>query len=105
MVHWGCWFQQRFGIPCPTCGMTRSVLLTLHGQFNEAVRLNPAGLMLVVGVVLLGLALLFLMFYQQRSTRLAAGAVHRYIRIGTSVYGGLLVVALFAHWLGEIALR
>ncbi|HKP72093.1 MAG TPA: DUF2752 domain-containing protein, partial [Pyrinomonadaceae bacterium] len=35
-LHWGCWFKARFGVPCPTCGMTRSVLLSLHGQFVEA---------------------------------------------------------------------
>jgi hypothetical protein len=104
-LHWDCWFKERLGFPCPTCGMTRSVLLTLQGEFAEAVRLNPAGLLLVFGLVLFSLALLFLMFYRQRRTSLAAGAVHRRIRLGASVYGSLLVVVLFAHWLGEIALR
>jgi hypothetical protein len=104
-LHWDCWFKQHFGFPCPTCGMTRSVLLTLHGQFNEAARLNPAGLLLVFGVVLLGLALIFLMFYRARRTSLDAGVVHRRIRLTASAYGSLLVVVLFAHWLAEIAAR
>jgi hypothetical protein len=104
-LHWDCWFKQSFNFPCPTCGMTRSFLLTLQGQFREAASLNPAGLLLVCGLVLFSLALLFLMFYRQRHTSLAAGAVHRRIRLGASVYGSLLVVVLFAHWLGEIASR
>lgn len=104
-LHWDCWFKQRLGFPCPTCGMTRSVLLSLQGQFAEAAHVNPAGLLLVVGLVALSLALIFLMFYRQRRTTLAAGAVHRRIRLGASVYGSLLVVVLFAHWLTEIASR
>jgi len=104
-LHWECWFKQHFGFPCPTCGMTRSVLLSLHGQFREAAVLNPAGLLLVLGLVLFGLALIFLMFYRRRNTGLAAGVVHRRIRLGASAYGSLLVVVLFAHWLGEITSR
>lgn len=104
-LHWDCWFKQRFGFPCPNCGMTRSVLLSLQGQFREAAELNPAGLLLVLGLVLFSFALIFLMLYRQRHTPLAAGAVHRRIRLGASAYGSLLVVVLFAHWLTEIAVR
>lgn len=104
-LHWDCWFKQRLGFACPTCGMTRSVLLTLQGQFTEAAQVNPAGLLLVLGLVLFSLALIFLMFYRQRRTTLAAGAVHRRIRLGASVYGSLLIVVLFAHWLTEVASR
>ncbi|HJR08657.1 MAG TPA: DUF2752 domain-containing protein [Pyrinomonadaceae bacterium] len=104
-LNWGCWFRDHFRIPCPTCGMTRSVLLSLQGQLGEAARLNPAGPMLVVGLIILSLSLIFLMFYRQEHAGLAAGAVHRRIRIGASVYGSLLVVVLFAHWITEIALR
>jgi hypothetical protein len=104
-LRWDCWFKQRLGFPCPTCGMTRSVLLSLHGQFTDAAQLNPAGLLLVLGLVAFSLALIFLMFYRERRTSLAAGALHRRIRLGASVYGSLLVVVLFAHWLAELASR
>lgn len=101
-LHWDCWFRQRLGFPCPTCGMTRSVLLSLQGQFKEAAHVNPAGLLLVLGLIAFSFALLFLMFYRQRRTPHAAGAVHRRIRLGASVYGSLLVVLLFAHWLVQL---
>jgi len=104
-LHWDCWFKQRLGIPCPTCGMTRGVLLSLRGQFAEAMELNPAGPLLVLGLILFSLAMLFLMFSQSRGASFASGAVHRRIRIGTSVYGSFLLAVLFAHWLGEIAWR
>lgn len=102
---WECWFNRWFDFPCPTCGLTRSVLHTLHARFGAAWQLNPAGLFLVSGAVLLALALLFLAFHRRRHTPAASGAVHRRIRIATKVYAHLLVAVLFAHWIVEIATR
>src|SRR2546421_3781363 len=64
-LHMECSFRQHFGVPCPNCGMTRSVLLTLQGELGRAARVNFAGPFLVVGVVLFALAMFFLMFYQR----------------------------------------
>lgn len=104
-LHWACWFEQAFDFPCPASGMTRSVVHTLHGGFGAAWGLNPAGLFLVCGLILLGLALVFLSFHRRRHTPAASGAVHRRIRIYTKAYAHLLVAVLFTHWLTEIAAR
>ncbi|MDQ1557053.1 MAG: hypothetical protein QOD32_113 [Pyrinomonadaceae bacterium] len=104
-LRWECWFKRGFNFPCPTCGLTRSVILTLHGRAGEAWQQNPAGLLLVCGLVLLGLALLYLAFYRTRHTPHASGAIRRRIRIATKVYAHLLVAVLFAHWLVELASR
>jgi hypothetical protein len=42
------------GVPCPLCGMTRSVVAAMHGHLFESLRFNPAGIL----VVLLAVALL-----------------------------------------------
>ncbi|HEV2801652.1 MAG TPA: DUF2752 domain-containing protein [Pyrinomonadaceae bacterium] len=102
-LHWSCWFKRWLGFPCPTCGMTRSVLLTLQGQLSAAWQLNPAGLFLVCGLALFGLALVFIAFYRRRCTPHATGALQRRLRIATKVYAHALVLMLFAHWLVEIA--
>jgi hypothetical protein len=102
---WECEFKRLLGFPCPTCGLTRSALHTLHGQFGEAWRLNPAGLLLVSGLVLLALALLFLSLQRRRLAPAASGALHRRIRIATKVYAHLLVALLFARWITESAMR
>ena len=104
-LRWGCPFERSFEFPCPTGGLTRSIVHTLHGQFGEAWRLNPAGLFLVAGLLLLGLALIFLASHRRRRTPNASGAVHRRIRIYTKAYAHLLVIILFAHWIDEIATR
>jgi len=101
-LRWGCAFQKMFGIPCPNCGLTRGVLLSLHGQFAEAWALNPAGPLIVLGVLLLGLAMFFLTFYQTSHTPHVAGRIRRHIRVGSSAYAGLVVAVLVAHWLAEV---
>ena len=104
-LHWECWFRQQFNFPCPTCGLTRGVLLTLHGHVGAAWQLNPAGPLLVSGLLLLGLALIFLMLYRQKQMPASSGAWHRRIRIATKIYAHLLIMVLFVHWIIEIALR
>ena len=104
-LHWDCWFKQRTGFPCPTCGMTRSVLLTLHGQPGAAMQLNPAGLLLVCGLILFSLSMLFLMLYRQRRTSLDAGLLHRRLRLASSAYGALFIAVLILHWLAELIAR
>lgn len=38
-----CVIKNVTGIPCPSCGSTRSIEALLHGQFVEALFINPAG--------------------------------------------------------------
>ncbi len=37
-----CGFKQRFALPCPTCGMTTSVLAFARGRIFEAFYIQPA---------------------------------------------------------------
>lgn len=44
-----CALKHRFGIDCPLCGLTRSVIDTLHGLPVAAFGRHPAGPLLVMG--------------------------------------------------------
>jgi len=46
-----CLFHQFFGIPCPGCGITRSLLSLLVGDIHRAWILNPAGPFLGMSLV------------------------------------------------------
>lgn len=54
-----CLFLALSGIPCPTCGMTRSVIATVQGQWGEAVRYHAFGPVLLgsLGLLMLHLSL------------------------------------------------
>lgn len=101
-VRWGCLFQRLYGLACPACGMTRAVLLTLGGSFRDAFAANPAGPLLVAGLVLLGLSLVSAAVFRRARGPLAAGLFARRVRAGTRAYGLLLVAVLFAHWVAEL---
>ena len=102
-LQMGCWFRQHFGFPCPACGMTRSVIMTLHGNFASAWHLNPAGPLGVAGLILFSIALLWLIAAQQFQTNVHAIRLgEQRIKLWTIVYGGLLVAVLIIHWLQKI---
>lgn len=39
-----CPIKKVTGIPCPSCGTTRSLMELLHGHFADAAHLNPLGI-------------------------------------------------------------
>lgn len=43
-----CLFKNLTGLPCPSCGSTRSVVSLFHGNFMEAICLNPIGIIIAL---------------------------------------------------------
>ena len=42
-----CWFQYSTGLPCPGCGMTRSLSCGIRGMFVESWNYHPMGLLVL----------------------------------------------------------
>ena len=102
-LHWGCSFREWFGIPCPNCGMTRSVLLSLHGQITEAASLNPAGPLLVLGLLLFSASMFFLMAYERRHAGAALVRVRTAITRGSLAYAAMMLAVWMGHWVRAIS--
>jgi Protein of unknown function (DUF2752) len=49
-----CWFWSCTNLPCPGCGLTRSVSNLLHGQIHESINYSPFGLFLAPVLISLG---------------------------------------------------
>ena len=49
-----CGFKQRYGLPCPTCGITASALVFTQGKFFESLYIHPAGALLCSVLVITG---------------------------------------------------
>jgi hypothetical protein len=102
-LRYVCLFRRAFNVPCPACGMTRGVLLTLHGRLADALRVNPAAPLLVAGVVAFACALLFVAIYQRRARDpLSAGRLHARLRLAARAYAVSLFAVLFVHWIAEL---
>ena len=43
-----CLFKNVTGIPCPSCGVTRSVLLLIQGEVMQAMLTNPLGILAMI---------------------------------------------------------
>jgi hypothetical protein len=100
-----CLFRQRTGLPCPTCGMTRSVVLSLHGHLSAALRLNPAGPLWVLAVGVIAAALLWLSWRQRTSGPAQAQAAVRCVRLLALAHGGALGLVLAFHWVHAVLTR
>lgn len=54
-----CQWKQEFGVDCMGCGMQRSIIYLLKGEFLEAFYMYPAIYTLIIMFVFLGLHLKF----------------------------------------------
>ena len=90
-IGWEC-SMRRAGLPCPTCGLTRSMVMALHGQFARAWQMAPGGPVLLAGALLAAVALLLWGVRQKQVPHAAT----RWIRAGAMVYAA----AAMAIWLG-----
>jgi len=43
-----CLFHNLTEIPCPLCGLSRSLYLNLHGQFSAAFSIHPLGILILL---------------------------------------------------------
>lgn len=94
-LHLGCWFRERFGVPCPACGMTRSVILTLHGHFVQGFQLNAGGPVLVAAVA----ACAALLIVRGRSENTTSSRTPALVMIA---FGWLFAAVLVGQWLIRI---
>lgn len=101
----GCGFKQVTGLPCATCGMTRSFAAMAEGDLAGAVAIQPAGaalcLLAAVGVLVGGWALV---------TAMPLGPVFgAVLRPGTVIPAAAVVLVVWGlnvarQWMGYIEL-
>ncbi len=99
-IEWACALRSRFGLPCPTCGLTRSIVMSLHGEVGGAWRMAPVGPVAVFGMIAFALAMLALAWSQSAGAAQWEAQARAWIRKITAIYA----VATVAIWLGGWAI-
>ncbi len=105
-----CFFFFLTGLPCPGCGLTRSIHLLLNGQWAAALAMNPFGPPVLI---LLGLLLLSIVIKPLQSLYVAKVAeIHRLYAIGAilmMLFGVVRVVVIVksggADWIAPALKR
>src|SRR5580658_9385089 len=95
-IAWVCALRSHFGLPCPTCGLTRSVVMSLHGEFAAAWRMAPVGPVALFGMIAFALAMLVLALSQWTGAFQWEAQARAWIRQVTPIYAA----ATLAIWLG-----
>jgi hypothetical protein len=101
-IEWVCALRSRFGLPCPTCGLTRSVVMSLHGEFARAWRMAPVGPVAVIGLLAFAIAMLALAWLQWTRPWLKTPKwevrARVCIRRGVAIYAVVALVAWLGGW-------
>lgn len=97
-----CAARQYLGVPCPTCGLTRGLVLAVHGRFGEGWRLSPLGPLGVIGTLGMGVALLVFAMLERRRTPAQVSGMKRWIETGALTYSALATVIWISSWIAVV---
>jgi len=87
-----CAFKAFTGIPCPTCGTTRSLICLAHGDLPGAIGLNPVASLAIIAAILLFVHDMAALISGSRITVSVTLREARWISSGAAV-------ALLADWI------
>ncbi|MCW5978899.1 MAG: DUF2752 domain-containing protein [Bryobacteraceae bacterium] len=102
-IGWPCSMRAQFGLPCPTCGLSRSVVLSLHGEFAAAWGLTPAGPLFVAALAGIGVALLALACAEWLGFRRGPEVAARWMRRGSLAYAGAAAAVWMVAWMASLS--
>jgi hypothetical protein len=95
-----CFIKAITGIPCPSCGTTRSIICLARGDVYGAVKMNPLGLVSAAIMLLVPLGLLYdLIFGKSLVLRAFNWAIETVRRKWTAI---ILIALVAANWIWNI---
>jgi hypothetical protein len=95
-----CLLKNITGIPCPSCGVTRSVISLLNGDLSSAVSVNPLGVLLFIMIVLTPLWIVYDLAGNKSTLLLFYGHTEAFFKQKTAAIAGILLVT--ANWIWNI---
>ncbi len=97
-----CAARQHFGVPCPTCGLTRGFVLAVHGRVIEAWRLSPTGPLAVGGIAGMSIALLIFASLERRRTPAQLAGMKRWVQTGALAYAAAATLIWLGSWISVV---
>jgi hypothetical protein len=97
-IEWVCALRSRLGLPCPTCGLTRSIVMSLHGELGHAWQMAPVGPVAVFGMIAFAVAMLVLAWLQGAGLPKWEAQIRASIRRGAVIYAAGAAVIWLGGW-------
>ncbi|WP_160164513.1 DUF2752 domain-containing protein [Pedosphaera parvula] len=95
-----CWLKSVTGLPCPGCGMTRSLSCGIRGMFSESLHYHPMGLFILALFILIAAQSLCTRGFRERVARFMENQAtffnHLYFAFVLTFMGFGIVRALFS---------
>ena len=96
-----CVFKKVTGLPCPSCGGTRAVLLLLQGKLIQSILLNPIGCLILIYLLVAPIWLLVDFFYKKKSLEIFYKKVEFVFKKKLVMLG--LITLIIINWIWNIS--
>lgn len=95
-----CFIKNLIGIPCPSCGSTRSAVFLLQGNVTDALYINPLGLILFTAIVVTPLWIVFDFIFRKKTLFVFYFKFEGLFR--KRVYISAFIIIIFFNWVWNI---
>jgi len=89
-----CGFQQRYHLPCPTCGWTTALKAFSQGHFIQAFCIQPAASLICLGLLVCAVTALYIAL--SGVYPVFVGALYREVKLKHALWA--LVIIVLAGW-------
>ena len=95
-----CIIKNVTGFACPSCGTTRAIELTLKGEFTESLLMNPFGIIVGFGMLIVPLWILTDLISKRETFYLAYKKTEK--KIQTKGIAIFLIILVVCNWIWNI---
>jgi hypothetical protein len=97
-----CAFRAATGLPCPTCGISRGIVMSVHGELARAWKLAPAAPFAVCGLAALSFGLLALGVARWAGRKDIELFARRWFPTTAFVYASALTLVWIGGWVAGL---
>jgi hypothetical protein len=97
-----CLFKTATGIPCPSCGITRSLMLLISGDISGALWINPLGILAALLLITIPVWIIFDLSTKKYSMLVVYKQSEKIIRTKKIIYVPLIAL-LTLNWIWNIS--
>ena len=96
LPSWSCPIREILGLPCPGCGISRSIIALLHGDLETSISIHAFGPFFLFAIGVLGIVNLLPSHQRHPFICLVNNAERK------TGFGGVFLICLVLYWLSRL---